>query len=109
MPNHVVSDVVTHAHLLNPPEPARLDVHILEEVIELLVSLEPHVFRDRGLGDSSLLLRHVVVVVHVLEDYGLGEGWGVVLAGAPVAVSASTDLKVEWAVDLILFREIGRG
>jgi len=46
------------------------------------------------------------VAVYVLDQYGLAEGWFVVMARASVPVPARANFEVEWAIDPVFFGSV---
>ena len=74
---------------------AHFSPDILIEGIEVILQLA---------GVHSVLGVECGILVHVRHQDGLGVRWLDMLPGAAVTVSAGTDLVVEGAVDLVLFR-----
>lgn len=97
--DHVVGEVVTDVEALDLAELGELLENVLVEVLEMLLNLAGVDGVALGVDSGG---DHVGALVHVGEDKGRGDGGAVMEAGASVAVAASADLEVEWAVNPIL-------
>lgn len=99
--NHVISQIVTNIQALDLAILAKLLKQIFIEIIKMILKL----VRVKRLRLMLRLIRlrddveiHVRPLVHVGEDEGGGDGRLGVKARTTVAVSAGSDLEVEWAV-----------
>ena len=97
----VVSKVITDVHFFNfSVFVFQLDKYVLEKFVEVRLFLLVCEYLPT-VGVSSRVVR---ILVHVLEQNGLTERGLVVKSRAPISMTTSSNLEVERAVHLVLFR-----
>lgn len=100
---HVLAHVVAHVQLLDGAvRRGQLIEDLLVELIKLVLLRVTR--KDKHYNHLPIVLgvsRHGVcfgIVIHLLDQNGLTKRGSVVLSSAPVAVSARSNLKIEWTV-----------
>lgn len=98
--NHVLSNVVGHDHVQNLSLLAELEEDLLEELLEVVCSLDELLLRclySFRKGNRSSRIR-----IDVREQQRLRKWWLIVLSCATVAVATRSYLIVKWAIHLVV-------
>ena len=94
--NHVVSNVVSHNHLVHLAKLSHLHKDFFVEGLEVLDCLHEVLFGH--ITAVGVCNGCIWILIHMLEAHSLTERWLIMHTSACVSMAASTDLEVERTV-----------